>query len=198
MKELVLALAKRRIGPLAYSDIAATSIALAENDLPMAILTCAFTALAASVEAPDGVGIGVAALVSLLTAVTGGVPAEIEVARLFLPVALSLACALVRGEEEHVSQAHVSSPSPVSSWDERFSARLRERSTLNAERIRRVVPRIRGLSVKSIDKLVLHANGRDVRDLTVDEWLQCPGVGPKLASAIRAELQTDEGVDSTS
>lgn len=204
---LLRQLATKTLAGVPARDAVAASVALAEADLPFALLTVGFSTLEATVRAPAGFGASVAALLSVLIAATtnGDVPSELL--RVAVPLAFSLALARVSNtiaEEEGDLDNGEYGLLPVdpasSSWESRLDARMRQREAKSAAIIDALVQTTRGLSPQKAEALKRCCGGRDPLQLSQSDWARCEGIGPILAqrvydglrqSALRDERSSD-------
>lgn len=179
-------------------DALVASVAFAEHDGQFAALALAFGWLGELVEAPPGVSVGVATLLSLLLTSTLGGDLLLETGRDLLPLGLGLALAYVAtAEPRDPSRDDPSGEEilvydvPAALWERQLDERVKRRAAANAARVDALVASTRGLSAAKGEALKLHCGSRDIASLSAAEWAECDGVGDVLARRIYRALRED-------
>jgi hypothetical protein len=198
LRPLLRQLASATLGGLPARDAVVAAVALAENDAQFAALAFAFGWLGEIVDAPPGVSIGVATLLSLLLTASLGGDLLLEAGRDLLPLGLGLALAYAAAAEprdpsrdDPTGDEILIYDVPAALWERQLDKRVRERAAANAARIDSLVASTRGLSAAKGEALKQCCGSRDLAALSAAEWAECDGIGEVLARRVHRALQTD-------
>jgi len=213
MRAPLARLAQATVAGLPARDLVAASVAVAEADVPNAVLTVAFAWLAQTADAPPGVAVCVSALLSVLLASLEPGGAGLEALRVTLPLTVGLALAYVASDDathswgEGDGNEHFCKPLPWdevkvsdprdAAWQAELERRLIERTRRNHRLLDAVIARTRGISEARGAALKAHCRDTDALTLTVDDWEQCDGIGEALAQRIHAGLRQVAGEESS-
>ncbi|KAG8464722.1 hypothetical protein KFE25_010090 [Diacronema lutheri] len=187
---LVRRLATATLVGVPVRDVLAATVALAQADVQLALLTIAFSSLAVFVDAPAGTGPTAAALlVVLFTSAATSDDVTPELARSVLPLVCALSLARIAAVADPPGYVAEDDDLPIEDvstrlWYARLNESVRRRDAENAVLIDKLVQSTRGISRRKGEALKRCCSGRNALELTPAEWERCDGIGRTLARRV--------------